>query len=99
MENKSAINKDPEIWKIAQKRAGFKRHAIVYLIVNSFLWLIYFMNSSNVFRGNLNEMDNVPWPVWPMFGWGIGLVFNYLSAYHQRDSLTEKEYNKLKNTL
>lgn len=29
--------KDPELWEIAQKRAGFKRHGMVYIIVNGFL--------------------------------------------------------------
>jgi hypothetical protein len=32
-----------------------------------------------------------------MVGWGIGLFFNYLSAYRNTNSWAEKEYQKLKN--
>ena len=37
-----------------------------------------------------------PWPVWPMFGWGIGVLFNYFGAYKSTDHLAEREYQKLK---
>jgi len=68
--------KDPELWKIAQKRASFKSHLTVYIIMNIFFWLLWYF-SDNTNAGN----DRVPWPVWPMLGWGIGVVFHYLGAY------------------
>lgn len=40
----------------------------------------------------------MPWPVWSMLGWGIGLLFQYLNAYGgAKQDLVEKEYKKLKN--
>jgi hypothetical protein len=40
----------------------------------------------------------MPWPVWSMLGWGIGLLFQYLNAYGGgKKDLEEKEYEKLKN--
>ena len=34
--------KDPILWEIARKRASFKTHAITYVIVNLFLWGIWY---------------------------------------------------------
>jgi hypothetical protein len=39
--------------------------------------------------------STLPWPVWLMVGWGIGLFFNYLGAYKSCDNLAKKEYQKL----
>ncbi|HEU4472242.1 MAG TPA: 2TM domain-containing protein [Flavisolibacter sp.] len=83
--------KDPQLWNLANRRAAFKRHASTYVIVNTFLWLLWFFN------GAKNAGDGLPWPVWPMFGWGIGLVFHYINAYVSTGSNSvEKEYEKLK---
>ena len=83
--------KDPQLWHIARKRASFKSHLVTYLIVNAGLWLIWFFTGARIY-GN-----GIPWPVWGMFGWGIGLVSHYISAYHTSgDNLIEREYEKLK---
>jgi hypothetical protein len=83
--------KDPHLWQIAQKRASFKSHLATYVVVNALLWFFWFSSGSNSFtRGG------VPWPVWPMAGWGIGLIFNYINAYVQTGDMVEREYEKLK---
>jgi len=89
--------KDPELWRIAQKRAKFKKHVFTYFVVNAFLWLIWWMGH----RGMHHEMSwsgiGLPWPIWPTVGWGIGLAFSYFDAYQNPQStLAEKEYEKLK---
>ena len=40
----------------------------------------------------------LPWPIFPMLGWGIGLAIQYMKAYHifGESSLEQKEYEKLK---
>ena len=88
-------DKDPVLWKIAQKRAGFKKHAIVYAIVNIFLWVQWFLIENEIYNGRGNIY---PWPIWTTLGWGVGLAFHFASAYvfSQTDS-TEREYQKLKN--
>jgi len=84
--------KDPELWEIAQKRAGFKSHLTVYIILNIFFWLLWYFGSS--YKGN----DGLPWAVWPTFGWGIGLLFHYIGAYiYPKNNSVEREYQKLKN--
>ncbi len=82
--------KDEQLWKIAEKRARFKKHLTTYLIMNSFFWVLWFFSEKEYHGG-------VPWPVWPMLGWGIGVAFQYFDAFHN-DKLTntQKEYEKLK---
>ena len=63
--------KDPELWEIAKRRASFKSHLGVYIVVNIFLWAIWFLTADNdAGRGRY------PWPVWSTLGWGIGLLFH-----------------------
>ncbi len=85
--------KDPELWEIAQKRASFRSHVVSYLIVNTFLWAIWFFTD----RHQRWEQGDLPWPVWPALGWGVGLAFHYAGAYiFPRANLVETEYEKLK---
>ena len=38
-----------------------------------------------------------PWPIWPLVGWGIGVMFQYLFDYRSSRILSEEEeYEKLK---
>jgi hypothetical protein len=84
--------KDPKLWELAQKRASFKSHLATYVVMNAFFWILWYLNGRN---GGHNGW---PWPVWPMLGWGIGLVFHYIGAYiSPKENLAEREYEKLKN--
>jgi hypothetical protein len=83
---------DKRLWKIAKRRAEFKKHLLTYIVVNMFLWGIW--NISGFIKGNFGFI----WPVFVSFGWGIGLAFNYIGAYTGfKDLLTEREYQKLIN--
>lgn len=53
--------------------AGLRWHATVYLAVNALLVLIWAATGAGYF-----------WPVWPIAGWGIGLVFHW---FHTRRHL------------
>ncbi|MGC4100222.1 2TM domain-containing protein [Ferruginibacter sp.] len=94
--------KNPELWEIAQKRVSFKNHAVIYLIINAFLWGIWFF-TGNQHRGfDMDIMNNFqykyPWPIWTTMGWGIGLAFHFAGAYiFPRTNSVENEYQKLKN--
>lgn len=83
--------REKELWKLAKKRVGFKRHFATYLIINTFLWLLWYFTDRN------NESAGVPWPIFPMLGWGIGILFSFLNAYvfTSKDSV-EREYEKLR---
>ncbi|MEI8406503.1 MULTISPECIES: 2TM domain-containing protein [unclassified Kribbella] len=48
-----------------RKRRELSGHVLAYVMVNAFLVVIWFLTGSGFF-----------WPAFPMFGWGIGLMFH-----------------------
>ncbi len=84
--------RDPLLWKIARKRAGFKKSLFTYLVVIAFMWFIWYFT-----EGHEHGWGFIPWPLWVMVGWGLGLAFQYFDSYgpNRADSV-EKEYEKLK---
>jgi len=83
--------RDEQLWRIARRRASFKKHLATYFIMNAFFWALW------LFGTGYQQDQGWPWPIWPMLGWGIGVAFNYISAYHDdKMTSTEKEYEKLK---
>lgn len=84
---------DQQLWQIAKSRAKFKRSLGTYSIVIPFLWIIWYLTMPREFKWN-----HIPWPIWPMLGWGIGLSIQYMKAYvFVTDSLEQQEYDKLKS--
>jgi hypothetical protein len=78
---------DQQLRQLAHKRVDFRRHLTVYLIINSVLWLLWYITG-----------HRYPWPIWPMAGWGVGLVFHYLFDYRAAGLFSEeREFEKLKN--
>lgn len=91
--NPAPEGKDPILWEIAQKRASFKVHLAAYLIVNLFLWALWYFTGANWRDGSF-----FPWPLWTTLGWGIGVAFHFVAAYvFPRANSVENEYQKLKN--
>ena len=87
---------DEEIYKLAKERVeakkGFFVHLAVYIIVNIVLVTIW---ATAAGRGN-------PWFLWPLGGWGIGILFHGLSVFFfskSDKSAIDKEYEKLKKEL
>ena len=71
----------------AEVKLGFYVHLAVYSGINVLLFFIWW------FRGGF------PWFVFPLLGWGVGLLSHYLQAFAQisvTDRLAEKEYRSLK---
>jgi hypothetical protein len=68
-----------EAYRQAQKRVkdrmGFYWHLATYVIVNGFLIAIYLLTS--LADGGLYY----PWFIWPLAGWGIGLLLNFLGVF------------------
>ena len=84
--------KDPHLWEIAQRRASFKTHLATYIVVNLFLWAIWYFTADEV----TIRINRMPWPIWSTLGWGVGLVFHYLGAYvFPKQNSAEREYEKL----
>ena len=66
--------------KIAERKVAFIRHAISYLVVIVGLAVI-----NNLTYGGYQ------WWLWVAFGWGVGVVSHFLSAFlYQSGSLVER---------
>jgi len=87
----NSSEKDPQLWAIAKKRAGFKRDLVYYFVINAFMWIIWLLT------GAKTGSRGIPWPVWSTVGWGIGMIIYYFSAFRfPEENAAEKEYEKLK---
>jgi len=79
-------HRDELLWKIAKERVAFKWSFASYIIVNCFLVGIWYFTSNHY---------TYFWLIWSILGWGIGVAFHYVRAYHGNSILSiEKEYNK-----
>lgn len=80
---------DAQLHELAKKRVDFRAHLIVFVVINSILWTIWWLTGHGYM-----------WPIWPLAGWGIGLIFHYLFDYHPSRLLNEEEeYERLKREL
>ncbi|MEI6369792.1 MAG: 2TM domain-containing protein [Nostocales cyanobacterium ELA608] len=53
-----------------QQRKGFKSHLFVFLAINGFLVLLNLLVSPGYF-----------WAIYPILGWGLGLLLHGIKAY------------------
>ncbi|MDH5374011.1 MAG: 2TM domain-containing protein [Acidimicrobiia bacterium] len=65
-------SREAAIKRLKGKR-DFKSHLATYVVVNSMLVAIWALSGRGYF-----------WPIWPMAGWGIGLVLNAWTVYFQK---------------
>lgn len=85
--------RDKQLWRIAKKRAEFKKHLASYVIINGFLWALWWITEG---RDGFDDVFSA-WPIWSTLGWGVGLAFSYYGAYHNsKEEDTMREYQKLK---
>ena len=78
-----------EAKKIVEEKRSFRNHFIVYLCVNALLVVIWAVTSWGEF----------PWFVFPLGGWGIGVLFHYLNTYvfsRENTEEVEKEAEKIR---
>jgi len=61
--------------KQLKKRRDFRGHLLIYALVNSFLVVIWAMTNP----------DGFFWPIFPLVGWGIGVVMNAWDVYLTED--------------
>jgi hypothetical protein len=64
--------RDAAVTRLRKKR-DFGMHALIYLLVNGFLVVIWAVTSGDFF-----------WPIFPIAGWGIGLAANAWDVYGRR---------------
>jgi len=62
-----------------RRKAEFRTHLMIYALVNGMIILIWFVMGGGFF-----------WPVFPLAGWGVGLVAHAMETY-RRDEVTEEQ--------
>lgn len=65
-----------------KKKRDFKTHVLVYVTVNTFLVVIWAVTGAGFF-----------WPIFPLLGWGIGVVANAWDVYG-RKPISEEEIRR-----
>lgn len=83
---------DDRLWRMARKRAEFRRSLYSYFVINIFLWLVWWFTA-----GKTAGFSGFPWPAWVSLGWGVDVAMKYYAAYYgNHKDLTEREYERLK---
>lgn len=84
---------DKRLWRLARKRAQFKKGFVVYLAVNVLLWAVWWFTIGRQVGVNAST-----WPIYVTLGWGIGVVVAYFDAYGGNGrTLAEREYERLRS--
>lgn len=71
-----------------EKKRDFRGHLLAFVLVNSLLWAIWgvvFVATGAWF----------PWPLFVLFGWGIGLAFHGWDAYGRPPFIEEDVQREL----
>jgi hypothetical protein len=55
-----------------RKRSEFVNHLVAFVLVNALLVTIWFVTGAGFF-----------WPIFPLFGWGIGVFFHGMDTYRR----------------
>ncbi len=84
---------EEQIYEQARKRVeekrGFFSHLAAYVIVNIILFLIWYFTDSDF-----------PWFIFPLGGWGIGVLFHFLGVFVfdplRSQGAVEKEADKIR---
>jgi hypothetical protein len=69
--------------KRLKKRRDFSGHLLVFVLVNAFFVVIWAMTNP----------DGFFWPVFPIVGWGIGVVLNAWDVY-RNDEFDEEQIRR-----
>lgn len=65
---------------VVERRRGFRIHLFVYLAVQVLLFATWALTS--------NDGQVMPWFVFPLLGWGIGVVAHYFAV---RDGFSTRD--------
>ena len=85
---------EEQIYEEAKKRVeakrGFYMHLVTYVVVNTMLVLIWAFPAGGGY----------PWFLWPLGGWGIGIIMHFVQVFAwpkggERAAI-EKEVDKIK---
>ena len=65
-----------------EAQRDYRTHVLVYVVVNAMLVAIWALTGQGYF-----------WPVWPILGWGIGLVLHGWKVFYEKP-ISEEEIQR-----
>ena len=81
------------ITRLRQKK-GFQAQLVSYLVINVFLWGIWFFTKGDGSSGY--------WPAWVTVGWGLGLAFAAWRTFGEKpitEADVQREMQRTKDTV
>jgi fatty acid desaturase len=72
--------------EMVEAKLGFKRHLMVYVVINAFLFAIWLITALVSGGGAW-----FPWFVFVLVGWGIGVVMHGYRVYYGEDDAKRKK--------
>lgn len=82
---------EAKLEKMASRRTGFKKHLAIFILVNVFLWVVWYF----LFRDN-TENTFLMAILFVFIVWLLGIILHYMIVYKWTKSYKEKELNSLK---
>src|SRR5574344_1940255 len=93
-------NIDIALIKQAQKRVNFKIHCWIYVLVNLFIWLLWYFIFKNTEEVATTHHDVFfKFAIFTSLAWMLILISHYLIVYKWNKTLVEKELSKLKKDI
>lgn len=90
--HKAPLTPEEQIRRRIEKRHKelneFRTHVVIYLMINLLLYFIWLVSGAGF-----------PWPLFVTFGWGIGVVANYLEYNHKYGRAAEKREREIQREL
>ena len=82
---------EAKLARMASRRTGFKKHFAIFILVNAFLWVVWYF----LFRDSEDNTFLMA-ILFVFLVWLLGVILHYMITYKWTKSYKDKELNSLK---
>jgi hypothetical protein len=82
---------EAKLARMASRRTGFKKHFAIFILVNAFLWVVWYF----LFRDSEDNTFLMA-ILFVFLVWLLGIILHYMITYKWTKSYKDKELNSLK---
>jgi len=82
---------EAKLAKMAARRTGFKKHLVIFILLNAFLWVVWYF----LFK-DAAENTYLMAILFVLIVWLLALILHYMVVYKWTKSYKEKELTSLK---
>lgn len=82
---------EAKLARMASRRTGFKKHFAIFILVNAFLWVVWYF----LFRDGEDNTFLMA-ILFVFLVWLLGIILHYMITYKWTKSYKDKELNSLK---